>query len=156
MIRRKKKRKLPDPVLPPLFAVDVDGKGEHVFSSMDPVTAAEFFAEMADSGVTALSADDGAGAVYAMTAKQWRVGGAAIGACWHHRTIDLESSAADHGSFMALGGAVIKELHAEGYSTEQQSQLLSGVVKQMGGVRVTREEVEDRVGFSAAPADAVS
>jgi hypothetical protein len=156
MIRRRKKRKLPDPVSPPLFAVDVEDRGEHIFCSMDPVTAAEFFAEMADSGVTALTADDGAGAVYAMTARQWRVGGAAIGVCWHHQTIDLESSPADHGSFMSLGGAVIKELHAEGYSIEQQSQLLSGVVKQMGGVRVTAKEVESRVDFSAAPAGAVS
>ncbi len=135
----------------PYFTVTLDGKGLHHFTSLDPVTAMEFYADTAELGVDGIEVSK-----LRKSAQEWRVGGAAIGLCWSHADKALSAFRADFDSLLDFGAAVIRELQQAGYTVADQGALMAAVISGMGGVQTTPEEVQSRAGFTEAPEAGIS
>jgi hypothetical protein len=147
MRSRSESAPAPDPIEYPWFAVDVPGKGVHHFKGMSPIKNMRFVRELTGGTGKIDAAADPLGAAV----EQWAYFGAAIGRCWAHESLALESAESDYSTLLEYGEAVSDELHAAGYSPQDQNALALPVLAGMGGMKTGAKEVADRADFSAAP-----
>lgn len=147
MRERKTPRRIPEGK-PNYFVFEVPDKGEHHFRLPFPVWAARLTELLRSSGIAKLSDTDAAVRHLDTATEVWLCGGAAIGLCWHHRTLDLETDRRDFdGDLRAYGEAVLEELWEEGYGVEHLRGLYPELVGRLTRSLVSREEVQKRAGF---------
>lgn len=148
MRRRSEPMPAPEPAEYPWFTVEVEGRGLHHFRALSPIKVVRFGKEIgAASGP--ISADDKLG----LAEDNLRQFGAGIGLCWAHPELELESQRGDFGSLLDYGEAVSEELHEAGYTLAQQTAMALRVMASLPGVQTTRQEVQERAGFSEAQKD---
>lgn len=131
---------------------DVAGHGEHVYRLPREEQAARLLDLALDGATLKLELHDPR--VQVME----EAGGAAVGACWSHPTLELETEAprdADRAMLLRWGAAVLEELYEAGYDLTSRASLVGRAVSMLmthPGLADARE-VAARLGFSAAPKD---
>ena len=144
-------RTIPD--TPIYFCVDVGERGDHHFRVPRASVVGRLLMPLMESGLWDLKRD-GAGAIDHVRADLLEEGiGAAIGVCWRHRTLELETKRRDfeRGSdgLLEYGEEVMRELYEAGYSLEECTPMLNAVLSRlMLAVPTPPKEVGDLVGFT--------
>ena len=143
MRSRPEPREIPDALPYPWFVVDLPDVGEHHFRALSPIAAMRLGVALS-GGAGKLAADDTLG----LSIENMRQFCTTIGLCWAHRTLDLETERDDYPSLLDYGEAVGEELNSAGYDIHAVTTLAIRVMASMSGVRTTRAEVAERVGFT--------
>ena len=154
-------RSLPQPRTIPenspiYFSAEVPGRGEHHFRIPRPSVVGRLLKPLIESGLWEIAQNSEGGIDDLRAELVEEIVGAAIGTCWRHRTIELETKRRDHDrgpdGLMEYGGEVLAELYEAGYTQAEIDPILSVVVSRLLlAVPTPPAEVEDLVGFTVAP-----
>jgi len=127
---------------PIYFQIEVEGRGTLDFKLPFPlhlVRVTEMLRHLR-SGVTEDSKLEAALDI-------WIVGGAAIGLCWNHSTLELDSPS--NRDLKVYGEAVLNEMHEAGWSMSEIGEIYSLLFRRiLTSLGITKKEVDERVGFS--------
>ncbi len=136
------------------FVVEVPDQGAVDFRLPFPVRLAKLTTLLRDAGLgDTEGADDLSKLDTALDV--WMVGGAAIGLCWSHRDLDLDTDRRAFGrDLLSYGEAVLEELYDAGWSMASLSALYPALFKRISASLISASEVAERVGFSAPPTGA--
>ncbi len=160
MLKRSEPRAIP-PESRTIYAVDLE-RGRVHLRRPDPFTAA-LLLPLAGN-ITAADLRNVQGFAAASTnARTMSAYAAVVGACWHHRDLDLETpqpvldgSPGDEAALLTFGRAVLRETHEDGWTATEIATLWGHVVKNAIGSAVDMREVAKVLGFfgqtPAAPA----
>ena len=144
-------RTIPDS--PIYFEIDVPGKGAHHFRLPRPSMAARLLQPMISGGIWTATAEGG-GIDQASALLSEEAVGAAIGICWRHVALELETKRAHHDrdadGMLDYGCAVLEELYEGGYSVEDMGPIISQVgTRLLTSILPPAEEVDQQANFSA-------
>ena len=89
------------------------------------------------------AAADSVGGGDFLEADQLSLMGLLIGMCWHHKDQDLVAS----GDGLKYGAAVYEELHAEGYTLDQISNMYLVLMQAVAENTLLKKEVLERAAF---------
>lgn len=141
-------RTIPD--RPIYFSVEVPDRGVHHFRVPRPSVVGRLLRPMIESGIWTDSDEiDPLAAELTEEAV-----GAALGTCWAHASLDLETRRRDYprgpDGLLDYGAEVLSELHEAGYTTEQLEPMISEVGSKLIVANLPRpQEVDEQVNFTA-------
>lgn len=155
-------RSLPQPRTIPnspiYFVVEVPGRGTHHFRVPRASVVGRLLTPLVTSGLWELRRDGSNGIDDVKAELVEESVGAAIGICWRHRTLELETSRRDFergpDGLLEYGDEVMRELYESGYTLDDCSPILNAVISRlMLAVPTPPQEVEEAVDFTAPPTD---
>ena len=141
---------------PVYFFVTLDERGEHAFRVPRPSVVGRLLKPLIESGLWRRTKAE-VGDVDDLSAELVEEAvGAAIGTCWRHRTLELETKRRDYDrgtdGRREYGGEGLGELHEAGYTQDEIAAILNQVVTRlMLAIPTPPQEVEELVGFTAPP-----
>ena len=152
MRRLQHPRTIPDSS-PAYFVAWVPGHGKHNYRIPRPSIVARLLKPLIGSGLWRINRDD-IGDIDEVKAELVEEAvGAAIGICWRHRELEMETKRRDFergvDGLMEFGAEVMGELYEAGYSQEQVTTLGNEVItKLMIAIPSSPQEVQERVDFT--------
>ena len=129
------------------------GHGDHDYRIPRPSIVARLLRPLIQSGLWSINRDS-VGVIDEVKAELVEESvGAAIGICWRHRELEMETKRRDFergvDGLMEFGAEVMGELYEAGYSQEQVTTLGNEMVtKLMIAFPTPAEEVQERVDFT--------
>lgn len=129
------------------------GHGKHNYRIPRPSIVARLLKPLIGSGLWRINRDD-IGDIDEVKAELVEEAvGAAIGICWRHRELEMETKRRDFergvDGLMEFGAEVMGELYEAGYSQEQVTTLGNEVItKLMIAIPSSPQEVQERVDFT--------
>jgi len=146
-------RTIPDS--PIYFHAEVPDKGRHDFRVPRASVIGRLLSPLMQSGIWQVVRSEG-GAIDEVKAELIEEAiGAAIGICWRHATLEVETKRRDFDrgtdGLLEYGGEVLSELYEAGYTHADITPIINVVIsKLMIAIPTPQPEVDERVGFTAA------
>ena len=150
-------RTIPDNA-PAYFSVTIEERGEHTFRIPRPSVVGRLLMPLIESGMWRVSKDD-VGSIDEVSAELIEEAvGAAIGTCWRHTSLELETRRRDFergtDGLLEYGAEVLGELYEAGYTQDNVAALLNEVLTRlMVALPTPTEEVQAAVDFSVPRTD---
>ena len=140
------------------FSVHLPERGEHRFRIPRPSVVGRLLTPLLTSGVWKLGEGE-AGSITSMQAELVEEAvGAALGTCWRHLTLELESKRRDFDrgdeGLLDYGESVVAELYEAGYKDDDIKRLLDEVLSRLLiAIPAPPKEVQELVDFTAPRTD---
>ena len=145
-------RTIPDNA-PAYFSVTIEERGEHTFRIPRPSVVGRLLTPLIGSGLWTVNKDD-VGSIDEVSAELVEEAvGAAIGTCWRHTSLELETRRRDFergtDGLLEYGAEVLGELYEAGYTQDNVAALLNEVLSRlMVALPAPAKEVQDAVDFT--------
>lgn len=144
------------PDKPNYWSTDVPDKGEHVFRLPFPTKGWLILSEIHKTQAKSLGNMTEVGDILDTTSKVWNVLGAAIGICWRHPSLTLETKRGDYNTLSEYGEAILEELYDEEYTLEDVQGMGHQIVERLSEVVMpTKAEVVEAEDFSEEPVQTI-
>ena len=136
---------------PTILQTECGTKGPHHWRLPFPTRSGMLVQAMADGGILAALLVSPESASVEQANEVWEWAGAAIGMCWHHASVDLDTRQVPGQPSREFGAAVLQELWDAGYTVADLSATLPILFRAIMASLVDRKEVEAVRDFSLAP-----